>query len=48
MLRKGIPSLFVNIKPLYKDIKRVEIIEILMLNYQKQLCDGKTLDGKYR
>ncbi|KAI8053722.1 NMDA receptor-regulated protein 1-domain-containing protein [Syncephalis plumigaleata] len=44
MLRKGVPSLFANIKSLYADTKRVEIIEKLMLDYQKQLCDGKTLD----
>ncbi|RKP26093.1 NMDA receptor-regulated protein 1-domain-containing protein, partial [Syncephalis pseudoplumigaleata] len=44
MLRKGVPSLFANIKSLYTDAQRVDTIEALMLHYQKQLCDGSTLD----
>ncbi|KAI9596121.1 NMDA receptor-regulated protein 1-domain-containing protein [Syncephalis fuscata] len=45
MLRKGVPSLFANIKALYTDVKRVDIIQTLMLDYQQQLHKTGTFDG---
>ena len=36
-LRKGIPPLFVDLRPLYRDPANVAIIEELCLNYAKSL-----------
>lgn len=36
-LRKGIPPLFVDLRPLYKDKEKTEIIENLVLGYAKNL-----------
>src|SRR4051812_17902129 len=44
MLRKGVPSLFVNLKPLYTDPTRVAIIQELMLSYLDILKRKMALD----
>lgn len=36
-LRKGIPPLFVDVRPLYKEKERADIIENLVVNYAKNL-----------
>ena len=36
-LRKGVPPLFVDLRPLYKDPKKAAIIEELCLNYANSL-----------
>ena len=36
-LRKGVPPLFVDLRPLYKDHKKAAIIEELCLNYANSL-----------
>ena len=36
-LRKGVPPLFVDLRPLYKDPNKVAIIEELCLNYSNSL-----------
>ncbi|RKP06374.1 NMDA receptor-regulated protein 1 [Thamnocephalis sphaerospora] len=46
MLRKGVPSLFVNLKPLYADSERAAIIEDIMLAQQKSLKENSTLVGE--
>lgn len=43
-LRKGIPPLFVDLKPLYKDPLKAQIIEDLCLSYQTNLVSGSSFD----
>jgi len=47
-LRKGIPPLFVDLKPLYKDSDKVKIVEDLCLSYEKNLTCPETgsFDGE--
>jgi len=46
-MRKGIPPLFVDLKPLYKDQSKVKIIEDLCLSYEKNLTSSAgSFDGK--
>ncbi|KAF9116161.1 N-alpha-acetyltransferase 16, NatA auxiliary subunit [Mortierella sp. AM989] len=44
MLRKGVPSLFVNIKTLYTDTKKEQAIEKLVLGYLAALDKSKGFD----
>ena len=43
-LRKGVPPLFVDLKPLYKDPTNVAVIEELCLNYAKALKSEGSFD----
>ncbi|KAF9353908.1 N-alpha-acetyltransferase 15, NatA auxiliary subunit [Mortierella sp. NVP85] len=45
MLRKGVPSLFVNIKTLYSDKEKQQAIEKLVLGYLAELEKSKTFDN---
>lgn len=43
-LNKGIPSLFVDLKPLYHDIQKRTIVEELVEGYQRVLEEGRLPD----
>ncbi|KAI0264685.1 NMDA receptor-regulated protein 1-domain-containing protein [Gloeopeniophorella convolvens] len=43
-LDKGIPSLFVDLKPLYQDIQKRDIVEELVEGYRKVLESGRAID----
>jgi len=46
-MRKGIPPLFVDLKPLYSDPSKVKIIEELILSYEKNLTSPEgSFDGQ--
>lgn len=45
-LRKGIPPLFVDLRPLYEFPEKVEIIENLCKSYQENLKKSSTFDGQ--
>ncbi|KAI7830391.1 NMDA receptor-regulated protein 1-domain-containing protein [Gamsiella multidivaricata] len=45
MLRKGVPSLFVNIKSLYKDKEKEQAVEKLTLGYLAALDKSKSFDN---
>jgi peptide alpha-N-acetyltransferase len=46
MLRKGVPSLFVNIKTLYSDKEKQQAIEKLVLGYLSELEKSKTFGNE--
>lgn len=45
LLRKGVPSLFADIRPLYADAAKAERIGALLQRWEGLLAEGKPLDG---
>lgn len=45
-LRKGVPPLFVDLRPLYKDPEKIKAIEELCSGYLQNLKESGTFDGK--
>jgi hypothetical protein len=46
MLKKGVPSLFVDMKPLYQHKERAKILEEIMLAHYESLKKNHTLAGQ--